>query len=582
MKLCTLKLLSCAILIAAVSCTDDLVPDNYNKPGTNHNSGNNSGNNSGTNTGDNTGDNTGTDTPANPVIDYTKYALGDLAAQQGIKLGAAFTYWEYRNNSKVAEILTREFKAVTFGNEMKHDAIVQQDGRMVFTTADQMAQWTKDAGAELFGHVLGWHSQQQTKYLNALISQASAGENPINPQAIDGGIDFESFSAGSSAQLLESGLFTQINGSSYVSVTSDQAHSGSLSLKMDNSGGQATNSWDIQVITKAFPVTAGKTYRIAWYGKASKEANFQIDLRGDGDTQYKSTEWGHFSKPGTSWTYQYLDYTVQSGTELSIAFYGASEAVIYYIDDIQVFPADAAPASGVSAAVAEAIDNAFKTYVYGMVEHFDVYAWDVVNETFSDGTNGAFRTQQNTQNGFVWGTYYPSTKDWVDAAFTYATDACAKYGKKPVLYINDYNLETDPGKRRALCNYAKNNPKVTGVASQMHLDMSTPDLKGKIEASLKDLAATGKMVRIAELDLKNKNEKDQADIFVYIFQKYLEIVPPAQRGGITFWGINDKDSWVGEENHPLLWKNNIYQPKESYYALWMYLCELNGLSPYKE
>ena len=374
------------LAIGLASCTgDDVVsgydiPKNDTKPGT------------GTKPGTTTQD---------PVIDYNKYSLGELAERQGIKLGLAFTYWEYRNNPRVAQILSTEARAVTFGNEMKHDAIVQASGNMNFGTADQMVQWTKDAGAELFGHVLGWHSQQQTAYLNTL----------------------------------------------------------------------------------------------------------------DGD-----------------------------------------------------------PA---------AIDNAFKTYVYGMVEHFDVYAWDVVNETFSDGTNGAFRTQQTTQNGFVWGTYYPSTKDWVDAAFAYAADACKKYGKNPVLYINDYNLETDSGKRRALCNYAKNNPNVTGVASQMHLDISIPDLKGKIEASLKDLTATGKMVRISELDLKNTSEEAQAEMFVHIFKTYLDIVPPAQRGGITFWGINDKDSWVGEENHPLLWKGADYVAKESYKALWLYLCELNALNPYK-
>ncbi|MBP5675898.1 MAG: endo-1,4-beta-xylanase [Bacteroidales bacterium] len=374
-----------ALALVLASCSGEDVVSGYDIPKT--------GTKPGTKPGTTTQD---------PVIDYNKYSLGDLADRQGIKLGLAFTYWEYRNNPRVAEILATEARAVTFGNEMKHDGIVQAGGNMNFGTADQMVQWTKNAGAELFGHVLGWHSQQQTAYLNTL--------------------------------------------------TGDPA----------------------------------------------------------------------------------------------------------------------------------AIDNAFKTFVYAMVEHFDVYAWDVVNETFSDGTNGAFRTQQTTQNGFVWGTYYASTKDWVDAAFTYATEACAKYGKNPVLYINDYNLETDPGKRRALCSYAKGNPNVTGVSTQMHLDIKTQDLKGKIEASLKDLTATGKMVRIAELDLKNTSEEDQAEIFVYIFQKYLEIVPPKQRGGITFWGINDKDSWLGEENHPLLWKGIDYVPKESYKALWQYLCEVNGLSPYKE
>lgn len=385
-----------ALLLAVISCQDNLVPDKYTN-GTNTNSGSNTGNNSGS---------------KEQTVDYDKYPLGELAAKQGIKLGAAFTYWEYRNNAKVPDILSREFDAVTFGNEMKHDAIVQTNGSMNFSTADQMVNWAKDAGTELFGHVLGWHSQQQTAYLNALIANAA--------------------------------------------------------------------------------------------------------------------------------------------------------------DD---------------AAACQAIDQAFKTYVYGMVEHFDVYAWDVVNETFSDGTNGAFRTQSTTQQGdhvFVWGTYYNSTKEWVDKAFQYATEACAKYGKNPVLYINDYNLETDQGKRKAFCQYAKNNPQVTGVASQMHLDIATPDLKTKIEASLKDLTATGKMVRISELDLKNNDETTQADMFKYIFQKYLEIVPPAQRGGITFWGINDKDSWLGEDNHPLLWKSTFYVKKQSYMTLWLYLCELNGLSPYAE
>lgn len=336
------------------------------------------------------------------VVDYSLASLGELAEKQGILLGTAFNYWGYLGNAQVPQILSREFKSVTMENEMKHNAIVQPDGRMDFKTADQMVQWAKEADTQLFGHVLGWHSQQQTQYLNTL--------------------------------------------------TSDPA----------------------------------------------------------------------------------------------------------------------------------ALDAAFKSFVYGMVEHFDTYAWDVVNETFADGGDGAFRTKGNSAGDFVWGNYYGSTRDWVDKAFEYAAGACSKYGKKPVLYINDYNLETDPGKRRGLCDYAKSNPRVTGVASQMHLDMATPDLKAKIEASLKDLTATGKMVRIAELDLKCKDEAAQAEMFKYIFQKYLEIVPQAQRGGITFWGINDKDSWVGEENAPLLWKGNSYLKKQGYETLYVYLCELNGINPYKE
>ena len=668
------------------------------------------------------------DPPAQKVVDYDKYSLRDVAAKAGLKLGVSFTYWEYRNNAKVADILKRDFAAVTFGNEMKHDGIVQADGAYNFTNADAMAGWAKACGTELFGHTLGWHSQQQRAYLNNLISKAATDNNASLLQrnwnfeagTLDGftadgfeifqslydvfagdyaakavsegaaltvdaaveagkpyvfsfwaktlakegtlyvasgdgqslqagvkgqwhkysvpftleslgdfafritaskdvvidnirilgegegggggqepaaeGIDFESLAAGGAGQLTSSGLFVQVNGPDHVSVTDETAHGGSLSLKMDNSSGYAKDSWDIQVVTKSFPVTPGTTYRISWYAKAGQAADFQIDIRGDGDVKYRSSKYNEFPKMGADWTYQSVDYTVESGTSLSFAFYGGVEAVTYYLDDIQIAPATkAAPAAdGVPPAlnsgfsldgelVNDVIGYVYRDWVYTMVEHFDVYGWDVVNETFADWPV-EFRTAGNTtgDNVFVWGRYFKSTKDWVDKAFAYATDALARKGKTAVLYLNDYNLETIDAKRKAYCDYVKGNPQVTGVGTQMHLDMATPDLRDKVVASLRDLQATGRTVRISELDIKCSDLAAQADLYKFIFEKYLEIVPPAQRGGITIWGINDKDSWVKEENMPLLYQGVNYVRKPAWETLYLFLCERAGLDPYKE
>ena len=668
------------------------------------------------------------DPPAQKVVDYDKYNLKDVAAKAGLKLGVSFTYWEYRNNAKVADILKRDFAAVTFGNEMKHDGIVQASGIYNFSNADAMDGWAKACGTELFGHTLGWHSQQQRAYLNNLISKAAKNNNasllqqnwnfeagsldgfqsdgfeifqslydvfagdyaakaasdnatltvdaaleagkqyvfsfwaktlakegtlhvtpgvgrslqagvidqwhkyeiPFTQETLgdfafritaskdvvidnirilgeDGGggggqepvadgIDFENLTAGGAGQLTTSGLFVQVNGQDYVSVTDKTAHGGSLALKMDNSSGYAKDSWDIQVVTKSFPVTPGTTYRISWYAKASQAADFQIDIRGDGDVKYRSSAYNQFPKMGTDWTYQSVDYTVESGTSLSFAFYGGVEAVTYYLDDIQIAPATkAAPAAGdVPPAfnsgfsldgelVNDVIGYVYRDWVYTMVGHFDVYGWDVVNETFTDWPV-EFRTAGNTtgDNVFVWGQYFKSTKDWVDKAFAYATDALARNGKEAVLYLNDYNLETIDAKRKAYCDYVKGNPQVTGVGTQMHLDMATEDLENKIVNSLKDLQATGRIVRISELDIKCKDRTAQAALYKFIFQKYLEIVPAAQRGGITIWGINDKDSWVKEENMPLLYQGVNYVRKPAWESLYVYLCEVAGLDPYKE
>jgi Beta-1,4-xylanase len=669
------------------------------------------------------------DTPVTPdppkpkVVDYDKYALRELAEKAGLKLGVSFTYGEYQQNPKVvAEILKRDFAAVTFGNEMKHDAIVLQGGAYNFTRADQMAGWAKACGTELFGHTLGWHSQQQRTYLNNLISKAArnngasllqrnwnfeagtldgfqadgfeifqslydvfagdyaakagsdgatltvdasleagkpytfscwaktlAKEGSLGVTSGDGQsaqtkvsgqwfkydvpftlespgdfafritaskdvvidnvrilgevgggqqpaaevIDFEGLTAGP----LNSPDISAINGADYVRVTGETAHGGSLSLKMDNSSGYAQNAWSIQVLTKSFAVTPGTTYRLSWYAKAGKAADFQIDVRGDGDVKYFESKYNSFPKAGTDWTYQSVEFTVASGTELSFAFYGGVEAVTYYLDDIRLAPASAAasaprrraaPAfSAVSSLNGELVNDVigyvYRDWVYTMVGHFDAYGWDVVNETFSDWPAGAFRTPQNTSGEvFVWGQYFKSTKDWVDKAFAYATDALARNGKTAVLYLNDYNLETSADKRKAYCDYVKGNPQVTGVGTQMHLDMATPDLKNLIVASLTDLKNTGRLVRISELDIKCTDLTAQADLYKFIFQQYLEIVPAAQRGGITIWGINDRESWVKEENMPLLYQGVNYARKPAWNTLYLYLCELAGLDPYKE
>ena len=669
-------------------------------------------------------------TPTDPVVDYDKYKLKEVAAKAGLKLGVSFTYGEVRN-SYVTSILQKDFAAVTFGNEMKQDAILQSNGRYVFTRADDMAIWSKSLGCELFGHTLGWHSQQQRTYLNNVISNAapnnkaslvqrnwnfetgtldgyvadgfeiirslydvfagdyaakaskdgatlqidapietgksytvsfwaktlgqSAVESNVgvisgngqetstvvtsswnkfsvtlptesvgefayrisatrdvvidNIRVVDsdgsqpsGGneepvvIDFENFTAGGPGQLTSSGLFAYYNGGDYVSVTKEQAHGGSLSLKMDNTTANVANSWDIQVVTNPFPVTPGQTYRISWYARADKVADFQIDIRGDGNEKYPNSQSGSFSKVGTEWTYQSVDYTVETGTELSFAFYGAVEATAYYIDDIRF-----APASGAASAPArrrapsiqmafnlagelvnDAVGFVYRDWVYKMVEHFDVYGWDVVNETFNDWPVD-FRNASNTtgDNVFVWGKYFPSTKVWVDKAFAYAADALERNGKKAVLYLNDYNLETIEPKRKAYCDYVKGNPQVTGVGTQMHLNMAEIT-RDQIVASLTDLTATGRIVRISELDIQCTDTKAQAELYKFIFEKYLEIVPEAQRGGITIWGINDRDSWVKEENMPLLYKGVNYARKPAYETLYLYLCERAGLNPYKD
>ena len=496
-------------------------------------------------------------TPPVKVVDYDKYALGVLALEAGVKLGVSFTYWEYQRNTPVRNILTRDFTAVTFGNEMKHDAIVQADGSYNFASADEMAGWAKACGNDLFGHTLGWHSQQKRDYLNTVISNAVPNNDA---SLVQQNWNFETGTLdGFATEGFEviTSLYDVFAGDHAAKAVSDGA-----TLQVDAA------------------VEAGRTYDVSFWAKSlAKEGSVKI-VTGVGqevETQV-STAW--------------RKYTVTLSTESVGDFaYRLLVSKDVVIDNIRIIETTGTPSDSFRTGndlsgelVNDAIGFVYRDWVYKMVEHFDVYGWDVVNETFSDWPV-EFRNTQNTDisKNFVWGQYFKSTKDWVDKAFAYATDALARNGKTAVLYLNDYNLEIIEAKRKAYCDYVKGNPQVTGVGTQMHLDMmATQDLKEKVVASLKDLTATGRMVRISELDIKCNDLVAQADLYKFIFQKYLEIVPPAQRGGITIWGINDKDSWVGENNAPLLYRGANYTRKPAFEALYLYLCEVAGFDPYKE
>ncbi|HRH78154.1 MAG TPA: endo-1,4-beta-xylanase, partial [Cellvibrionaceae bacterium] len=55
-----------------------------------------------------------------------------------------------------------------------------------------------------------------------------------------------------------------------------------------------------------------------------------------------------------------------------------------------------------------------------------------------------------------------------------------------------------------------------------------------------------------------------------IVKAYLEAVPPAQRGGITVWGLVDGETWMRSLFNRLEWPlvfNDDYSVKPAYYGI---------------
>lgn len=244
----------------------------------------------------------------------------------------------------------------------------------------------------------------------------------------------------------------------------------------------------------------------------------------------------------------------------------------------------------------EALLGAMDSWISGMANHLNEkgivpYGYDVINEPITDGSNkvrgidnGAFGGSSTDDDG---NTVYDSaptetateglTLNWGNNAFywgyyvkDYAVQAFQKARKylpaETKLFVNDYNLESSPGKLAALIEFVKKidsdngSPIVDGIGTQTHFDLSaaTDDedanntiiegLKTEVDQMFQTLAATGKVIRVTELDVRLGTSspsaaqyKAQAETYRMIFQSYKENIPEAQQSGITIWTLSDNE-----------------------------------------
>ena len=243
-------------------------------------------------------------------------------------------------------------------------------------------------------------------------------------------------------------------------------------------------------------------------------------------------------------------------------------------------------------------------WIKGMMEACDgkVKAWDLVNEAISGGGNdgeGNYTLQHSegyNPNGtwdvggdaFYWQDYMGDLE--------YVRQACRlarKYGPEDVvLFINDYNLESDwdgNKKLKSLINWIKKwesdgVTKIDGIGTQMHISCFEDEsiqnnIKSHITNMFDLMAKSGKLVRVSEMDmgyvrgsnrwgassktseLTEAEHKKMADFYEWIFKEYFRIIPPEQQWGICQWCGTDapnNSGWRGGE--PVgIWDLNYYR-----------------------
>ena len=348
----------------------------------------------------------------------------------------------------------------------------------------------------------------------------------------------------------------------------------------------SANAWDVQVAWDfAAPLVQGGTYRLNMMIKGSVEGSITAGL------QRKSDYAGAGDFPAipisTEWTEYNAEITVNGGGAdcadrflFSIGNYVGT----INIDNITLCylnPEGGGGGQTIEMTPEEKKDTltwAMDNWIKGMMEACGGYVttWEAANETVSgaDADGDGWYDLQSATNGdpetnFYWQDYL-GNEDYVPIVTKAAEKYFAEYGGNPAdlkLFINDYNLESwwdGNQKLKSLIHWIEvweaNGAKIDGIGTQMHVSyiLNEADQKAQEDAIVNMfqlMAATGKLIKISELDMgivekafgegiKTENvtfdqQLKMAEFYQFIIEKYFEIIPAAQRYGITQWCITD-------------------------------------------
>ncbi len=511
----------------------------------------------------------------------------DTINYPNFKLGAGTTVNDYLKKTTVYKLTNANFTETVAGNAMKMASCVDGNGNMNFTTVKNYVKAATDAGLNVYGHTLAWHSQQPMGWLLKLIADKPDpnGEETYTEVAKKDFTKDQNVGWKPDNHESELGFTFKFDTTNGLKVTTTKS-----------------KSWEVQFVPMSnINLETGKTYKMTFTVKGSKTGKLDGRL---GD-------WGGGANFTINFNDEWQDVSVDIKPTMASSFILLH--VPNYIGDVYIKSIKFEGNKG--ATIPQTAQEMHDTLVYamdkwikGMMEACGgkVKAWDLVNEAIGGGGNdgnGNYTLQHSKKynpNGnpdatwdvggdaFFWQDYMGDLE--------YVRQACRlarKYGPEDIkLFINDYNLESDwddNKKVKSLVNWIKKweadgVTKIDGIGTQMHIscfenENNQNSVKKHITKMFEIMAASGKLVRVSELDMgyvrgsnrwgssiktsqvTEAEHKKMAKMYEWIISEYFRIIPPEQQWGICQWCTNDAPSssgWRGGE--PVgIWDSNNYR-----------------------
>ena len=470
----------------------------------------------------------------------------DRAQYPNMTIGATLRVADFNKQELAHAAAVTNFDNIAFGNTLMSGTIVNAKGVMNFLDMMDLLNHVEEIGGEVFGSPIVANANQADDWLNYLTAPIEIVVDYVEGKMVD-----------------------------YNTATSFDGHKekGDASIvKFDNQNVLKINGNSSIDIIDGFEVEHLANYTTTFWANSEKDISFNVYFSGkkvdgngaDGKWNLKSGKWTKFvveSQSAEGVTDGYLRVETGRGS-------------VMYIQKVQVgyYPDNHRPQTAQEKT--DTIKYALNTWCDGLMKINEgrIKSFDLIDEAIDTKAlldNGMYDIKHSTDKIF-WQDILGS-ENYAPAVSKAAREAFEAYGGNPSelrFFISESGLD-EPKKIESLKYWINiwdaNGAKIDGINAKLNLSYSEDQATQQANVEtlnqlLDNLAATGKMIRLSNFDIKYLNpdgvsvaakdiSADQrqklADYYAYVIRTYMTKIPNDKQAGICKGNMADTSEPLG-------------------------------------
>ena len=482
--------------------------------------------------------------PVKTYIDKTTYP--------NMTLGATLKVAEFNKQELAHAAAVTNFDNLAFGTSLMSGTIVNEKGIMNFLDMKDLLDHVEEIGGEVFGSPIVANENQADAWFNMLTAPIEINVNSVDDKAVD---------------------YTNMDEFTGTVQYSDDP----IKIKKNydgNANALELTEFSSVYIVEDFDVDPLGTYTITFYAKSSKEQSITCTFA---DKLVKEKESDKYGKKYTvkpdKWVKIVVEATPAEGATKGYLMVEDVANANLYIQKVSVSHTPDNHRPQTTEEVRDTINYALNAWCDGVMKINEgrIKSFDLIEEPLGSQKleNGMYDLKHATdkvywQDAFGSEEYAPKVSNVARAAFE-------KYGgnaSELKFFISESGLD-DNQKMESLKYWIGiwdgKGAKIDGINAKVNLTYSEDEAKqnenmASVDNLLTNLAATGKLIRISNFDIKYQDAKgssvaasdikdDQrqklADYYAYVIKSYMNKIPHDKQAGICKGNMSDTGDPVG-------------------------------------